>query len=263
MRVLASRKGFSLVELLTVIAIIAILASIIFPVMGLVGNKARMNKCMTQLHQVGLAIQMFKQDNRKYPDILGTEVMTKDGKPPAADGSNVVPMDQPAPSATPKAVGLFPEYVKAARLYHCPMSKFIDTKALISTVGAAVQRNDPLGDGVGIDAYPYNSYDFMIYGTDLRLHYSKAWAAAPDQVATVCPGAPGDPQRDYERQLKFRTPPDDTVITWCSWHEIWSVTGGNLRVSGKTPTLFLDGHADALDATDVESYRWRVLPKKE
>lgn len=254
MRVLASRKGFSLVELLTVIAIIAILASIIFPVMGLVGNKARMNKCMTQLHQIGLAVQIFKQDNRKYPDILGTEVMVKDGK--------VVPMDQPAPNPNPTVVGLYPEYVKAGRLYHCPMSKMIDPKAIVPKMPLAY---DPLGDGIGIEAYAYNSYDFMIYGTEVRQHYSKAWAKTPTDVEGMGPGAPSDFQRDYERQLKFRTPPDNTVVTWCSWHEVWSMSGNNnsLVVSGKTPTLFLDGHADALNATDVETYRWRVLPKLE
>lgn len=252
MRVLASRKGFSLVELLTVIAIIAVLAGIIFPVMGLVGEKARMNKCMVQLHEIGLAVQMFKQDNRKYPDILGSEVML--------NGVNVVPMDQPRPIPTPKVTGLFPEYVKAARLYHCPDSKIIDTTAVV--------HYDPLGDGTGIDAYSYNSYDFMVDGTNVEQHYSKSWVVAasgqtPEDAVkalipddTTPPIATGDAERDYERQLKFRTPPDDTVITWCSWHELPGPRG-------RTPTLFLDGHADALDAGDVEAYQWRVLPKKE
>ncbi len=252
MRFLTNKRGFSLVELLTVIAIIAILASIIFPVMSMVGNRARMNKCMTQMHQIGLAVQIFKQDNRKYPDVLGVEVMR--------NGGNVVPMDQPVPSASPQVVGLFPEYVKSAKLYHCPNSKFIDTTQIIGANAAY----DPLGTGAGIEAYTYNSYDFMIYGgTDIRQHYTKAWAASPGDVAAQGPGAPGDPQRDYERQLKFKTPPDDTVVTWCSWHEVYSGSGTNLTVTGKAPTLFLDGHVDVLSAPEVETQRWRVLPKKE
>ena len=259
MRVLANRRGFSLVELLTVIAIIAILASIIFPVMGLVGNKARMNKCMTQLHQIGLAVQMFKQDNRKYPDILGTEIMTRT----VGGTTTVVPMDEPAPSPNPTAVGLFPEYVKAGRLYHCPMSKFIDTRIPISTLVVNLQDYNPIGTG-GLDTYAYNSYDFMIYGNQIREHYAKAWAAdiAGVDIGTMA-NAPGDDQHDYERQLKFRTPPDDTVVTWCSWHEIWTGAPASPAVSGKAPVLFLDGHADVLEAVAVENFRYRVQPKKE
>ena len=257
MNVLTNRKGFSLVELLTVIAIIAILASIIFPVMSMVGNKARMNKCMTQLHQIGLAVQIFKQDNRKYPDILGIELVL------GGDG-NVVPMDQSAPSPNQRAVGLFPEYVISARLYHCPNSKHIDPTQIV----AASPVYDPLNDGVGINAYAYNSYDFMIYGTDIVVqHYKKRWAGSPDDVNNAAPGEQPDAQRDYERQLVFKTPPDNTVITWCSWHEIYSLESGsnvaNITFKGKAPTLFLDGHVDALDGHRVETHKWRVLPKTE
>jgi len=251
MRVLASRKGFSLVELLTVIAIIAILAAIIFPVMGMVGEKARMNKCMVQLHEIGLAVQMFKQDNRKYPDILGSEVMTD-------SSNNIVPFDQPSSIANPKVAGLFPEYVRAARLYHCPDSKIIDTKAFETNYDP--NQYDPKSAGkISIDIYSYDSYDFYrIDATHVQQHYARCWAGDFAAV-TADPhmaNAPSDFQRDYERQLQFRTPPDNTVITWCSLHELPGPRG-------RTPTLFLDGHADALDAGDVENYKWRVLPKRE
>jgi prepilin-type N-terminal cleavage/methylation domain-containing protein/prepilin-type processing-associated H-X9-DG protein len=245
MRVSASRKGFSLVELLTVIAIIAILASIIFPVMALVGNKARMNKCITQLHEIGVAVQMFKQDNRQYPDILGIP----------ADGVHGCDVVRPN---TTTVTGLFPEYVKSFRLYHCPMSKIIDTMTTVTY--------DP--GGGPIQAYAYNSYDFMNIGTAtspvIQQHYTKSWVDTPANVG-VNPYLPKPndndelKHRDYERQLKFRTPPDDTVVTWCSWHEVPS--GGS--VSGKAPVLFLDGHVDTINAGEVETQKWRVEPKKE
>lgn len=259
MRVLAGKKGFSLVELLTVIAIIALLAGIIFPVLGMVQKRAQLTKCITQLHQIGLAVQVFKQDNRKYPDILGAVVVRNGGK--------VVPFDQPVTNPS-TVVGLYPEYVKAARMYHCPGSKSLDTSAVIPPMPALY---DPVGDGNGIEAYAYNSYDFMIYGSvtatspDLRQRYAKSWANSPADVAryTVPNDSPELQTRDYERQLKFRTPPDSTVVTWCSWHEVTSGTGASLQVSGKTPTLFIDGHVDNQNASDVETSEYRVAPRRE
>jgi prepilin-type N-terminal cleavage/methylation domain-containing protein len=66
-----ARSGFSLVELLTVIAIIAILAAVIFPVMGSVREKARQSSCMSNLHNIWLALRMYKQDERQMPVSIG------------------------------------------------------------------------------------------------------------------------------------------------------------------------------------------------
>jgi len=58
-----SRKGFTLLELLVVVAIIALLAAILFPVFSRVRENARRSACMSNLKQLGLAIQMYNQDN--------------------------------------------------------------------------------------------------------------------------------------------------------------------------------------------------------
>ncbi|RRJ96117.1 prepilin-type N-terminal cleavage/methylation domain-containing protein [Opitutaceae bacterium TAV4] len=56
--------GFTLVELLTVIAIIGILAGILIPVVGTVRAKARMSTSLSNLRQLGTAVQIFITDNR-------------------------------------------------------------------------------------------------------------------------------------------------------------------------------------------------------
>jgi prepilin-type N-terminal cleavage/methylation domain-containing protein len=56
------RSGFTLIELLVVIAIIAILAAILFPVFAQAREKARSAACLSNLKQMGTALQMYGQD---------------------------------------------------------------------------------------------------------------------------------------------------------------------------------------------------------
>ena len=65
---MAARRGFTLIELLVVIAIIAILAAILFPVFARAREKARQTSCLSNLKQLGLAINMYLQDyDERFP----------------------------------------------------------------------------------------------------------------------------------------------------------------------------------------------------
>jgi prepilin-type N-terminal cleavage/methylation domain-containing protein/prepilin-type processing-associated H-X9-DG protein len=66
-RILNRRAGFTLVELLTVIAIIGILASILIPVVGSVREKARATECAANMRQWSRALMLYANDNKgKY-----------------------------------------------------------------------------------------------------------------------------------------------------------------------------------------------------
>lgn len=62
----ASRRAFTLIELLTVIAIIGILAAIIIPTVGRVRESARASQCVSNLRQINLAVQLYVGDNKGF-----------------------------------------------------------------------------------------------------------------------------------------------------------------------------------------------------
>ena len=68
------RGAFTLIELLTVIAIIGILAAIIIPTVGAVRRSATKATCASNLHQLGMAINLYKNDHRgRMPDGEGID----------------------------------------------------------------------------------------------------------------------------------------------------------------------------------------------
>ncbi|MDW8028250.1 MAG: type II secretion system protein [Armatimonadota bacterium] len=56
------KKGLTLMELLVVISIIAVLAGLVFVAMGPVRARARLVKCMSNLKNINIAYQMYRQD---------------------------------------------------------------------------------------------------------------------------------------------------------------------------------------------------------
>lgn len=55
-------RAFTLIELLVVVAIISVLAAIIFPVFARARENARRASCMSNLKQIGLALMQYTQD---------------------------------------------------------------------------------------------------------------------------------------------------------------------------------------------------------
>jgi prepilin-type N-terminal cleavage/methylation domain-containing protein/prepilin-type processing-associated H-X9-DG protein len=78
--------AFSLVELLVVIAIIGILAALALPVLNRAQESGRSTACVSNLHQIGLALQMYVDQNNNtlpvmYDAPLDTNVMATNNLP--------------------------------------------------------------------------------------------------------------------------------------------------------------------------------------
>ena len=66
-----NRAGFSLVELMVVIAIIGILAALLFPTLSRSLARARQIHCVSNLRQIGIGLQNFVANNHAYPSFSG------------------------------------------------------------------------------------------------------------------------------------------------------------------------------------------------
>src|ERR1044072_9009218 len=105
-------RGFTLIELLVVIAIIAILAAILFPVFALAKRAAKKSACLSNLKQVGLAMEMYladyedrMADARALQDSLGYKPWTS--CPPSDPGGGW-------------ATIVLQPYIKNREMFTCP-----------------------------------------------------------------------------------------------------------------------------------------------
>ena len=96
------KVAFTLIDLLVVIAIIAILAAILFPVFARARENARRSSCISNLKQVGIAMMQYTQDNDERYMVANHEDDNGDG---VADYAWFLPL-QP--------------YIKSEQVFKCP-----------------------------------------------------------------------------------------------------------------------------------------------
>ncbi len=95
--------AFMLVELLVVVAVVALLLGILVPAVGKARVHARRVACRSQLHSVGLALRMYVDDNRNT-------------MPVAAQ----LPSDEPN---LPTITDVLLPYLKDREVMHCPADR--------------------------------------------------------------------------------------------------------------------------------------------
>ncbi len=98
-----NKRGFTIIELLGVITVIAVLAAILFPVFAMARQTAQRQSCLSNLFNMGMALGMYAVDNDGYypprdddlgplyPQYLGDKIVF--GCPTSYNG---VPMGAPA-----------------------------------------------------------------------------------------------------------------------------------------------------------------------
>ena len=109
----SNRAGFTLIEILVVIAIIVLLAAILFPVFARARENARRASCQSNLKQLGLSFQQYTQDHdSRYPQVQDCVYTTS--------GNNITVTSRDFSANWP--VKLEP-YAKSRQIYNCPSVK--------------------------------------------------------------------------------------------------------------------------------------------
>ncbi len=114
--------GFTLIELLLVIGIIAILAALLLPVISRVKEQGRATACLSNLHQVGIALQLYVQDNDNRLPVMYDALLSTN-----------------APATTNRATIdlVLTNYLGAPGILRCPS----DDKQLFAQTGSSYAWN--------------------------------------------------------------------------------------------------------------------------
>lgn len=253
------RKGFSLIELLVVISIIAILTAIIFPVFARARASAYQSGDMSHMNSIRTALQLYRTDQGAYPPALLGYADAYDNAP-----TNVLPANQVVGALYPKLVDsletLRPAYVRP------------NGSNLNAEVATAVWPNKAAGQKFGptdgnvrrcVLGAVRDNYYYRISGYDAaevptggvtkrnELRYTLFWS---DFTVPTNPCNPTSTEQgsvlDNPRQLGYSDPPESTVITWNTFFRDLDASGQPTRTK-KDVVLFLGGAARTHDSVDV------------
>jgi prepilin-type N-terminal cleavage/methylation domain-containing protein len=118
------RAGFTLIELLVVISIIAILAALLLPALSKAKEQAKSAQCISNLHQICLAMLSYANDNKDtfYCDQDG--VMENGGQWTANPKSSVILAADDESAYW--ALGFYAYFAHDQPLFHCPDGLVVD-----------------------------------------------------------------------------------------------------------------------------------------
>lgn len=206
-------KGFTLVELLVVISLIALLIAILLPALQSARDTAKALQCLSNLRQIGTAQALYANDYDEY----------------------VIPGRMTVPDWWDGDPGARPWYELICKISEHSLNDY----GLVWT--------ESFECPVETREFPPN---YSHYGTNTRISGDVAGTSATD---------------DFHRLPELTENPSevllivDSRIGFKTFQAIYA-KHADYRHNGSTNTLFLDGHAEAMNEkllTNIDFYRGR------
>ncbi len=156
--------AFTLIELLTVIAIIGILAAILIPTVGKVRNTAQSARCVSNLRQIGQQILAYCGDNKgNLPNLQAlTNSAVLDPRVVSGDGKQLAFQLWPYYSKAPVNVNYSPARGSVHEMLICPSQEAAVRPKL---TGAPGTHPSGSGDQTANVAQSYIINDVQSFGT--------------------------------------------------------------------------------------------------
>lgn len=131
------KSGFTLIEILVVIAIIAIIAAILFPVFGSARENARRAACQSNMRQIGMAFMQYAQDyNDRLPSV--SDAMASDGARNTWNPFNKFVGGNEGKTDFKMGESTLQPYLKATQIFVCPSDDLGEENGLSYSSNACV-----------------------------------------------------------------------------------------------------------------------------
>jgi prepilin-type N-terminal cleavage/methylation domain-containing protein/prepilin-type processing-associated H-X9-DG protein len=235
------KKGFTLVELLVVVAIIALLVAILMPALTAARESARRTQCASNMHTLAIGVMLYSQANHNAFPGIATD-------PQQPTDWIYFSTWEGQPYATFANGRLYP-YIKNESVYRCPSD---DCQLRVY----AAQGSDYI-----LGPYRY-SYAINSMSASIARY---ACCVITDQARI------NGVKRASEKILFIEGNPQ-TMIDGC-WVPPPSIgsalndmgdrhdRGSRIQGTGRANVVFLDGHVDFVDATFAhDPMHWMPVP---